>query len=450
MNRIEELDPYYLSYKQHSDEEDIHQAITDPTFDFFGDGDYLMGRPKAQIGTYVAEHDFNVPLITSVEQWQQALDSGVAMIRSESSDEYDGYRGLFRSPRIPRFNEAEDSSRDSRINTELTELALRGLREGQVSPVDYMKYLAGRYQTWPESLVGVLQSAQAFNVKPYLDIPHASLWQFTPGANVSIFGDPHVEGRYHVGFTPAPNANRGWASTGGFMIEHNQHAEPQRFRKHDEDFVAQPFIDTYEAIAALPLFDTEQRPVMELQMALDGTMHFLQYYKTGHRRDYGEPFDLPFSPAEDIKLDMVRGVTPPEGRDMRLFVTPKQFERAMLDEAVYCSLIRPSKLEVQLVSKLAGFVLHEAYISFQDNHFDSAPLFMPPLAAGFDGFTSDTNMDVAQRAHDRLQSAAHSGFHDYQNVTYFNLRVISNGHEIVLHSDWEPQVVAYDELRTGK
>jgi hypothetical protein len=445
MYRIEELDPRNISYTEFGEREAVETALSEPTYDYFSDQGYALRRPKAIIGSYVADQGFNVPLITSSDEWQAAIDAGEAMVRSESHTDYAGFRGLFSSMRIPVREKIEGIEGEPLITQKLAQLAIEGLREGEISPEDYMKYFAGSYRTWPESLANILQSAQSFNVKPRIDMPEASLWRYITGDNISIFGDPHVEGRYHVGFSPI--RGDGWRIPGGLWIEPGEHAKPKRFRKHNKDFIPQPVIDIYEAIATLPLFDITERPVMELQMSADGVIHFLQYFMTGHRKAYTDPFDLPFSPKEDIKLEMVRGVTPPEGLDLKLFICPKRFERGMEGEAVYCSLLSPRGIDVQFVSKLSKFILHEAYISFQDNHFSSAPLLMPPVAAGFDWFSKDTNLDVAQNIHEKLRAVSFETYHDDTTVRFFNIHIASNGREIVLGSDWQVQHAAYEDFR---
>lgn len=431
-----ELEKERIHYSSFGDSEAKKAALSEPTFDYFGDQPYAMRRPKATVGSYIAEHskdlDVVVPLVTTHQVWQNCLENGNAMIRSESPDEYSGYRGLFTSARVPERYLPEND-----FYSELGSLILRGLKDGVIEPVDYMNYFAGRHLTWPQQLNGVHQTAQRFNLPLDLESPEASLWEYIPGSNVSIFGDPHVEGRYHIGYKPPSRI------IGGLTIEPGMHTKEHRFRKHDHAFIAQPFIEAYEAIAALPLFDTEQRPVLELQLSTEGVMHFLQYYKTGHQKAYTEPFELPFSPKEDIKLNMVRGITPPEGRHMRLFVAPKRLLPAMVGEGVYCGIIDLKGVEAQFVSKNMDFFLHQAYISFQDNHFDSSPLFMPPLAAGLNGYSEDTSWELFTHATERLQSATYKGYHDYNNVQFFNIHVTSNGHEVVLRSDWNPHVVSY-------
>ena len=444
MEYISELDDNYIGHECLGDASMRKRALAEPNYDFFGELDYTMRYPKAHIGSYVASEGFPVPLIRDGDAWQRAIDAETAMIRSEALDEYDGYRGIFTSVRV-RNPEQRQNTQDT-VQDQLSHLAIAGLRSGELMPVDYMKYYAPGYRTWPEQLASALQTGHWYNVKLDLAMPDASLWQYIPGGNVSIFGDPHVSGRYHIGYTPLGKPGS-YQPTGGFWVEPDMHSTAHRFRKHDEDFVPEPVIEVYEAIAALPLFDTEQRPVMELQVAVDGTIHFLQYYKTGHRREYIDPFDIPFDPSADIKLRMVRGITPPDDQELKLFVTPRKMMPAMIGQAVYCDLVRPRSLETQFTCKFASFVLHEAYLSFQDNHLNSAPLFMPPVAAAFDWISPENDADVVRRVTTLLEKSAYLLFHDHENTMYYNLHITSNGREIVLSSDWEPHIVSYEDLR---
>ncbi len=447
MREIIELGPYSLIEGGDSPSADYDRALAEPTFDYFDADTTWLRHPKAVIGTYVAENGFPVPLITNAEHWRSAIDTETAMIRSEAENEYSGYRGMFGSKVITKNEFTYDGRPKVDTYQELSNLAIRGLRNGEISAVEYMSYHSERYQTWPEDLARNLMDAQRYNVKLGLDMPDASLWEYIPGANVSIFGDPHVEGRYHIGFKPPYIDGCGGYSTGGFQVEPDQHTTPLRFRKHDVDFIAQPFIEAYEKIAALPLFDVEQRPVMELQLANDGVLHFLQYYKTGHRKDYRPESSLPFTPATDIKIKSVRGVTEPDGKNMRLFSSPTMMAEGIMDEAVYCSISRPGRFEEQLVAKMASFVLHRAYFSFQDNHFNSAPLFMPPLVAALSWFPEDNDIDTVNHVVKTLEAASRQSSDDRSEVQYFDIKATSNGHEVVLRSDWQPKTISYKELR---
>lgn len=424
------------------DDKDL--AIADPTLDFFRDQNHWIPKPKATIGSYVADNGFEVPLISSDEEWVQAISDGNAMIRSEAPNEYDGLRGIFHSARVPRLKSISTAAGQLASKQRIVQAAVEGLQSGEISPEEYMHYFAGEYITWPESLARTLQQAQWAHINLDIDFPQASLWRYVEGDNVSIFGDPNVEGRYHVGFSPYTES--GYRTPGGFWIEPHEHHKVHRFRKHDKDFAAAPVIETYEAIAALPLFDVEQRPVLELQVAKDGVIHFLQYYKTGHKKNFVEPFELEFSPDTDIKFEMVRGITSEQGESMRLYVAPHVLPRQMEGQGIFCGLNQPSRQVVQFASKVAKFVLQEGYISFQDNHLSSTPLFMPEIAAGFNWVTRDTNKELARQIHQKIEKAMIQGFHDRTNVGYFDIEIASNGREIVIKSDWDLKVIPYSDL----
>ena len=445
MRSLQELEPDFGNYAFHGTDVSMDEAAAQPTVDYFDSQRYALAYPKAQIGRYVADQGFNVPLIRDITHWQDAMDRGVAMIRSDSSDDYAGYRGLFNSKRLPAIRPSSEDEQVPKV-IQLQQMALQGLREGGLSPIDYMHYYAGKYATWPEYLVNILQTANRFNCRPWLATPQASLWEYIPGDNVSIFGDPHVAGRYHFGYGQYDAQRGGPKMAEGFRLEPGERRPLRLSSYHDRDFEPEPVIEMYEAISALPLFDVEQRPVMELQIALDGSIHFLQYYKTGHRKNFQEPFELPFIPDEDVKISDVRGVTPPEGKSFRMYLAPKKFMPAMNGEAVFCGFSQPRHLETQLLSKMVGFVLHRAYISFKDNHFASAPLFMPPLAAGLSTHAVDTKPEVASRITQRLDRAVMQNCQDFTNVNYVDVRVVSNGSEMVISSDWQIQEVPYAEL----
>ncbi len=182
---------------------------------------------------------------------------------------------------------------------------------------------------------------------------------------------------------------------------------------------------------------------MELQQGLDGTIHFLQYLKIPQAINYVEPFDLD-APEDALVTTNVRGITPPEGKQMRLYMAPRVLKENMQGEGIFCDMLRPRQLEVQLASRAAGFILHLAYISFQDNHFNSAPLYRPPLAAGLDE-RWDTPQPVIEKVSAALEEAG-KFYHNYQAVPFMDITVTSNGRAAAIQSNWKVEAIDYDDM----
>ncbi len=382
---FDEEDDYLAREKAEAEQ----RATTDPSFDYFEA--FPPKQPKFEIGMYVAEQGFSVPLITDQAEWEKAFDDGTAMLRSEMPQDYDGLSGLLTSERLANADLAREDAQG--YARELGSLVMRGLRSGELDAAYYMTHLRNPYMCWSVLQREVLSSAMHFGADLYLD-PHnvyASRWRYVEGANVSVFADPNVEGRYHFGVKPAKQDANDYVSIGGYQVESNGYDTEQQFRKHKVPFVARPFIEFYEEIRNLPRFDTTQSPVLELQQDTEGNVHFLQYLKTGQKQVFTEPFDLPSS-DDTLRTTNVRGVTPPNGKDMRLFMAPNILTRGMEGQAIFCSLIRPRGIEVQFAARSAAFILHEAYISFQDNHFDASPLFRP---------SSQQDYQIAMIAHQK-------------------------------------------------
>lgn len=441
MSAFEEED--YFSEQQQWNQ----RAIAEPNFDYFEA--YRPDQPKATIGQYVADEGFSVPLITDQEEWKKAFDNGTAMLRSELPQDYDGLSGLLSSEKLRDSLPQRWAEVPEGFVHDLGELILRGLRSGELHPSDYMKNFRGPYMNWTSEEAELVQTAANFGGLDYLNMHNASAsqWHYIEGTNVSVFADPHVEGRYHFGVRPVdPETHRDQA-IGGYQFEADEYDTPKQFRKHDQPFVAWPFVEYYEQIRNLPRFDTTQCPVLELQQDVEGNIHFLQYLKTGQRKDYIEPFDLPVS--EDIlHTTNVRGITPPDGKQMRMFMAPNLLKKGMEDQAIFCRVTGPRYLEVQLAAKAASFILHEAYISFQDNHFDSSPLYSPPLAAGLSG-GYDSSQKVREKVGAVLEDASvrRINHFDRENVAYLDIQVTSNGREAAIESDWEVKVIPYEEVR---
>ena len=87
---IESFHEHDKQHYQHSHA----KALEDPEFDLF-ENFMPTGRPKHDIGRYVMRFGINVPLITNLNQWQEAVMSGTGMIRSEHPQDYMGQSGLY-------------------------------------------------------------------------------------------------------------------------------------------------------------------------------------------------------------------------------------------------------------------------------------------------------------------------------------------------------------------
>lgn len=419
------------------------RAATDPSFDYYTAKP--PNQPKADIGQYVADQGFRVPLITTQSEWEQAFDQGNAMLRSEMPQDYDGLSGLLSSKRL----EMPHQDQVSKFDYELGSLVMRGLRSGELDPTEYMTHLDEDYFCWSSRQIDLLEAAINFGVKIDVDKYRvkASRWRYIEGSNVSVFADPNVEGRYHFGVLQAKQHPTEYQSIGSYQVEHDEYDTEKQFRKHRQPFVARPYIEFYEEIRSLSRFDTRQQPVIEMQQDINGNLHFLQYLKTGQKQEFTEPFDMPSSDNTFITAN-VRGVTPPEGKDMRLFMEPSFLTKGMEGQGIFCSISRPHGLEVQLASRAAAFILHEAYISFQNNHFNASPLFRPPLAAGM-GECYGTPESLLKRIDELIGKTKYAipRGHRREAVPYLDLKVTSNGHEAAIESDWEVKTVAYDDIK---
>ncbi|MDB5161205.1 MAG: hypothetical protein JWO96_585 [Candidatus Saccharibacteria bacterium] len=419
-------------------ESSMKRAEQEPEFDYFAV--QRPKKPKQEIGMYIAEHGFMVPLINSQTEWQQAYDDGVSMLRSEMPQDYDGLSGLLGTELVTIPDRSMSwSTLDEEIDPEL----YRKVRDGEVDPTEYMMNLRG-YRNWSNEIERVQEIARRFGnvILDFSDVS-ASQWRRVPGTNVTVFGDPNVDGRYHFGVRPLHPTLGGYQAIGGYQFEKDEYHIPQEFRKHDQPFVASPFVEFYEQIRSLPAFDNTRNPVLELQQDADGNIHFLQLLKTPQKRNFIEPFDLPSSP-DTVRLTNVRGITPEEGAELRLFIEPDYLTPGMEGQAIFCGLIKPLGLEVQLASQTAAFILHEAYVSFKDNHFDSSPMFRPPLAAGLEG--CHNSPPAALEKVDELVDFVESGPRYSDAVSYVDIKVTSNGLEAAIESDWDIKIALYDEI----
>jgi hypothetical protein len=119
----------------------------------------------------------------------------------------------------------------------------------------------------------------------------------------------------------------------------------------------------------------------------------------------------------------------------------------MAGQAIFIDALNSiNRLGTQLASRSAAFILHEAYISFQDNHFDSAPIYRPPLAAGLDVAYEKTSKTLLDKIGNIIKENYQQNY-DRENTSYVDIKVTSNGREAVIESDWDLMTIAYDDIR---
>lgn len=183
------------------------RSSSDPTFDYYDT--YRPEQPKFEIGQYVAEQGFRVPLIADQAEWEKAFDEGTAMLRSEMPQDYDGLSGLLPSEQLTHSYVQEWSISNSEFARGLGQLILSGLRSGELQPSDYMEMFLGRYRNWSHYEAEHTRQAAYFGAIDQLNMYNisASRWRYVEGTNVSVFADPHVAGRYHFGVLPFDPAN---------------------------------------------------------------------------------------------------------------------------------------------------------------------------------------------------------------------------------------------------
>ena len=160
----------------------------------------------------------------------------------------------------------------------LGQMVLEGLRNsylGAETYADYLRFHLG----WGEQFRRMISTTNSRGrIEDIIKaigyswaVPFASCWRYVEGTNVTIFADPNVEGRYHFGVTP-PGRH---AMVGSYTFDTGEYDQPKTFRKHLNDpFVAAPYIEVYNQVRGLPLFDTTQSPVMELQGSSNGQVYF--------------------------------------------------------------------------------------------------------------------------------------------------------------------------------
>jgi hypothetical protein len=398
------------------------RALNDPTNDYFLQS--KPKQPKLTIGEYVAEHGIPVPLLSGADDVASAVDEGTLMIRSELEQDYSGLGGIFSSYVVDRALSRSSSDYQKQFN----ELIKDGLRSGELPPQEYMERFHP-YSNWQYEESRLLEEALFLGLREMpIDLRvSTSTWRYVEGTNVTVFRDPNVEGRYHFGVTPPGQ------SVGDYRFDEGGHSTEQTFRNHKQPFIAEPFIEVYEQVRNLPLFDNTQAPVMELQQDTDGTIYFLQYRHVDKKINPTNAFELPH---EGFRTNSVRGVTGPEGERVKLEINPG-IKKKVPGNGIYGNQFffrDDTPLKTQIVCKMAGVALFEDWLSFKDNHTSAASLILPRLAIGLHG-ADKASWPMLEQFKD-LPRELPSLFRG-ANGEYFDVRVVSNGREAVLQSDWK-------------
>jgi hypothetical protein len=431
------IDPDEEAFRQAQEQE----ILTDPTRDYYDE--FRAQQPKYEIGEYVASFGFNVPLIRDLSEWQAALDGDEAMLRSEAPQDYSGYSGILASKRIhvervgfdgqataPWLDVLDSYDAAPDYRRKYGQLLYEGLRGGNVNPGYFLKtHYWDRYGRFTHISLGVegIPPVELYDES-------ASSWRSVAGTNIRVFRDPNVDGRYHMGLMH----DRGFIAGYTFDKEHHD-AKVMPDRATKEVKIAQ-VIELYEAVRTLPRFDQRQVPLMELQLDEEGQLHFLQYLKTGQQLELIEPFPLPAS--DGIHTDNVRGITPPEGKEFKMYISPRKATKQMKGEGFYFDIFHIRGLATQFYSMIGGVVVHEAYVSMKDNHFGSAPLYRPGIALGLRAYRHRHAGKKLQELVDDVQGKTVYDRRPDRSL-HVNAKVTSNGREAVLESDFEPH---YEEV----
>ena len=459
-------------------EEDLRQALENPEVDFFERRPLV--DPKKEIGLYVDSCGFLVPIIKSFAEWQKVIDSDRAMIRSESPQDYSGFNGVsdslvlnFREHYLetlhylqpienksfaqPEF-ELEDFLRsgcqsplDYSINEAIKSnpLAQRDfrslnlLRNGCLSTQDYLiNECRKRFNFLNRHTIEHQAKKFGFNLDQSVStIPHgASEWTYIDGDNWKIFGDPNIEGRFYLA------CKSKWDPPDGFLIDSDEHQKPMKLDNRPNIFIAKPFIDYYNKIRNLPMFDTTQMPVLEIQVDRLGNIYFLQYYKTGRKIDYAAPKKIILPKNSNAFItNNVRGVA--EGEEYKLFLNQNIIDDSMKNQAIFFGGETDYRHEyaLQFFCKTVDFVFHKECLTLNDNHYSDAAVFQLKLAAGLEGnyLTKDRQSLANQGIIKRIKSlmAEYKSLSPRnspgEKLSYIDIKVTANGRQLVMESDWE-------------
>jgi hypothetical protein len=383
-------------------------ALEHPEFDYY---DIMKpAQPKYEIGQYVASHGIPVPLIDSEELFQHALQDGSLFLRSEHEQDYGGFPGIFTS-----MHTGSLESYYYPIETHLLELA----RQGEVSPL-----LIPQGAQWHKDRARFMEKMWGFGVpKDIIDggewgflQPTISAWTFVEGLNVRLYRDPHVAGRYHFGATQSDGRGKT-----AWYIDPETYDKPIKVGYGEATLDPVALIELYEQVRALPHFDQKAVPLLELQQDQSGALHFLQYYKTGKRLEEQEPFELPDAP----RAPYAYGVTPPEGKDVRIYIQPRTFSEGLVGQGCYYEADNELILD-GLLSRLVSVYVDDCYVSLKGGHAAASILHQPDVSISLFG-----RSELREVFSDLKRRAERTG-----GNTFIEAHVTANGLEATIVSDF--------------
>jgi hypothetical protein len=244
--------------------------------------------------------------------------------------------------------------------------------------------------------------------------------------------DPIIEGHYYIG---------GGQNYQDWVVDTNEEVKnitPMNDygRTPGQELPTQKIINLYEKVRNLPLFDTRQAPLMEMQYGEDGVLYFLQYLKTNRMVDAVPEFPLPEGDGVAHIFGKVVGATVPEGEKLRLYLEPDTLTARMAGQA-----IRPEEFEqshkMQVASVAARIMITET-LYFNHGHFDSAPFVRAPIAIGMDHHEYRDLNEPTRKLLSSLAPPQHVR-PPLDTVTYIDTNITTNGREATIESDWQPK-----------
>jgi hypothetical protein len=427
-------------------------SLDHPHIDYF---DHFLptNRPKHDIGRYVMSKGIPVPLVNSLQEWQHAILTGNAMLRSEHAQDYTGYSGLFRSVVLEKYGAGNDTwsqftnegifsefhphtyttgSGSPDFVNELKRMFAKGLWEGSVDPAAYLRLVQGNGPTdYRSSRFGI----------PSLNISNneidASRWRYVEGVNIRIMRDPVIEGKYYIG---GRDPHHHWEVTGGRNSPDLCALDKMDYRLGGDvtpeyTLPTNQIVDLYEQVRMLPYFDIRQAPLMEMQYGDDGVLYFLQYLKTGNVLHEASDYTLPIN-DQTVTVHNVKGSTDQEGRKVKIYLDPQHYARRMEAQAIFAGEdLSRNAVALQHLCMMGTIAICNTHLSFKDNHFSSSPLTRSQVALGLhDG------VGEAKRIFDRLSAKIDvkkiMGQGAIKNY-YLQALIRSNGRKATIESDWQ-------------
>jgi hypothetical protein len=245
--------------------------------------DHRNAQPKLEPAEYIESLDIGIKVprrFATAADTVIAIRSGkTVMARSEHPGEYDDFSDIFKTHYW-----------DEEWLEKSTEKTAQMLRQGASEPEiqDHLRQEQFLGTIEGPSLADRYAKLNGIRPESFGSQLSYTYWEHIPGYNVVVTADDTQAGKYYVGVQ-----SREWGFKETWIVEDG--SPEHRLAGAEDPISDKRLIEAYETIRNLDCFDSNNCPLIELQVDGEGDVWFLQYMKGRtftpstarlHQRDY--------------------------------------------------------------------------------------------------------------------------------------------------------------------